>query len=109
MTEPRATNAMILARLDAMDARLGRIDTTTQGLEQRMRSMESSNDQQHPLIDERIGQLAAMAKQHEDRLRALEQAVTRLEQTNRLLTWLLALIGAGTLGWIVTNLLEGIK
>ena len=109
MTEPRATNAMILARLDGIDARLGKIDSTMEQLEQRMRTAESSNDKEHPLINERISKLAAMTEQHEVRLRTLEQAVTRMEQTNRLLTWLIAIIGAGTLGWIITNLLEGIK
>lgn len=109
MTDPRVSNAAIMVRLDAIDARLSRIDANIGTLDERLRGMETSSDQQHPLIDERISKLSKAMAEHEERLRRLEEAMVKMEQTNRLLTWVIGLVAAGTVGWIVTNLLEGIK
>jgi len=71
-------------------------------LEERMRLIETNQAGSHPLLEAKIDAAWRRLEEHERKL----EIVSKLEQSNKMLTWLGGILGSTVLIWLITQILE---
>ncbi|NMC54979.1 MAG: hypothetical protein GYA48_15235 [Chloroflexi bacterium] len=81
----------------------------------RVREVENREAACQPVVQQRldaawrkIDEHSTQIKEQDARLDAMNNLITKLEQANTLLVWLLGILGAAVIGWLVTQILKGI-
>jgi predicted RNase H-like nuclease (RuvC/YqgF family) len=112
-TEGRVTNLSLQrqimefsARLDQIARDVAEIKQTLHSVEERVRTLETHEAGSHPLMDNRIDTAWQKLKEHDDRIKMLEEMMTKLVQSNRVITWLGAVLASAMLVWLVTQVME---
>jgi chromosome segregation ATPase len=94
------------ARFDQVARDVTEIKQMLHAMEERVRALETYEAGSHPLMDNRIDTAWQKLKEHDDRIRLLEEMMTKLVQSNRVMTWLGAVLASAMLIWLVTQILE---
>jgi len=69
-------------------------------------SLEKSEAGRYPLIDRRLDNLEKRTDKHEDEIDQLVKITQSLANTNKVLTWVAGLAGAGVLSWLIAQILS---
>lgn len=115
-TEERVSNSSLQRQISAMSSRLDQvvsdlceIKAMLKDIEARVRKLENNEAGAHPLMESRIDAAWRKIDEHDKRLESLAQMVTRLEQSNRVMTWLGGILGSTVLIWLVTQILQVVR
>ncbi len=110
--EERVTNAALQRQFDALTARFGQFAVDIQEIkqmlrviEERVRQLENTEAGIHPLMESRIDAAWRKLEEHTHVIDGMRQSIVRLEQANRLLSWLGGILGSAVLIWLVTQIL----
>ncbi len=97
------------SRLDQVAADVSEIKIMLKDIETRVRKLETYEAGSHPLIESRVDAAWRKIEEHDKRLDNLSHIVAKLDQSNRLLTWLGGILGSTVLIWLVTQILQVVK
>lgn len=97
------------SRLDQVANDLTEIKCMLKDIEARVRRLETHEAGAHPLMDSKIDAAWRKIEEHDKRLDNLAQMATRLDQSNRTMTWLGGILGSTVLIWLITQILGMIK
>lgn len=116
MAEERATNTTLQRQLAELTARVhlvacdvGEIKTMLHQIEERVRRLENNEAGAHPLMESRINSAWQKLEEHDKRIEAITQIVTRLDHSNRIMTWVAGILGSTLIIWLITQILGAIK
>lgn len=90
---------------EQIDKSYERIERLVSRVEERVRSLESVEAGNHPLINKTLVDHAKTIEQHESILQAITIKIAALEHANKILTWLGGILGSALLIWIVGQVL----
>lgn len=76
------------------------------GIEERVRILENHEAGSRPLMESRIDAAWRKIEEHENRMKALEDMVAKLDHSNRLLSWLGGILGSTVIIWLATQILQ---
>jgi predicted RNase H-like nuclease (RuvC/YqgF family) len=97
------------AHLDQIAVGITEIKQMLNGIEERVRALENREAGSHPLMESRIDAAWRKLDEHDQRIKALEEMIVSLHNSNRLMAWLGGILGSTVLIWLITQLLEVIK
>ena len=97
------------ARLNQVAADVLEIKMMLRDIEARVRQLENNEAGSHPLLNSRIDAAWRKIEEHDRRIEYLSQVIAKLDQSNRLLTWLGGILGSTVLIWLVTQVLGVLK
>lgn len=107
--EERVSNSGLQKQISDLGLQLrsdiGEIKAMLKSIEDRVRTLETNEAGTHPLIEARIDIAFREIEQTKTRIGIMEKVVSRLEHTNRLLTWLGGLLGSAVLAWLIAQIL----
>jgi len=112
----RVSNLSLQKQIELIDTRLsqlcegiGEIKAMLQNIEARVRKLETEEAGMHPVIETRISAAWRRLDEHEQKLASLTTAIVRLEQANRVLSWIGGILGSTVIVWLITQLLRVVK
>jgi hypothetical protein len=105
-TTNNALQAQINALGETMQNGFKEMKELLQGIEQRVRGIETQEAGCAPLVNQRLKAVEDRVKEHADQLGKLSKIVTELAQTNTILKWLLGLLTV-ILGAVLVGLVTG--
>jgi predicted RNase H-like nuclease (RuvC/YqgF family) len=115
-TEERVSNLSLqkqitsfATRLDQVAKDVTEIKSMLKAIEERVRALENHEAGVYPLMENRIDAAWRKIEEHDKRLDALNQVVSRLDHSNRLMAWLGGILGSTVLIWLVTQILQVAK
>jgi len=71
--------------------------------------MEKNEAGRNPLIERRLDNLEKRTDKHGNEIDELKKITQSLASTIKILTWVLGIVGAGMLSWLVTQILSLIR
>jgi chromosome segregation ATPase len=104
-----ALQVQINALGERMDAGFREIKEMLQPLERRVRDIEQREDRSQPLTQSRLDAAWRKIDEHSADLKALNETIVQLKQTNKILSWLGGLLGSAIILWVIGQLLGLIK
>ena len=111
--QSRVTNTAIQSQLIELSVRLARMEKDIQEIKntilasgEKVSSLEKSEAGRYPLIDRRLDNLEKRTDKHEDEIDQLVKITQSLANTNKVLTWVAGLAGAGVLSWLIAQILS---
>ena len=111
--QSRVTNTAIQSQLIELSVRLARMEKDIQEIKNNLSesgdkviSLEKSEAGRYPLIDRRLDNLEKRTDKHEDEIDQLVKITQSLANTNKVLTWVAGLAGAGVLSWLIAQILS---
>ena len=111
--QSRVTNTDIQSQLVELSVRLARMEKDIQEIKNNLSesgdkviSLEKSEAGRYPLIDRRLDNLEKRTDKHEDEIDQLVKITQSLANTNKVLTWVAGLAGAGVLSWLIAQILS---
>ena len=114
--QSRVTNTAIQSQLVELSVRLTRMEKDLQEIKstifasgEKMNAMEKNEAGQRPLIERRLDNLEKRTDKHGSEIDELKKITQSLASTIKILTWVLGIIGAGMLSWLVTQILSLIR
>lgn len=115
-TDKRVSNLSIQRQIGALDMRLsqlcqdiGEIKTMLKNIEERVRALENAEAGAHPLMESRIDAAWRKLEEHDKQIDLLSSSLLKLEQSNRLLSWLGGILGSTVIVWLVMQILGLVK
>lgn len=99
----------LTTRLEQIGRDVAEIKAMVRALEERVRHIENNEAGAHPIMESRIDAAWRKIEEHDKRIEVINQAIARLEQTNRMLAWLGGILGSTVLIWLVTQILGVIR
>ncbi len=99
----------LTARLDQVARDVSEIKQMLRAVEERVRALENHEAGAHPLMESRIDAAWRKLEEHDKRLDTMNQIVSRLDHSNRLMAWLGGILGSTVLIWLVTQILQVVK
>lgn len=96
-------------RLDQVARDVAEIKAMMRAVEERVRALENHEAGSHPLMESRIDAAWRKIEEHDRRVKAIEEVVSRLDHSNRLMAWLGGILGSTVLIWLVTQILQVVK
>ena len=114
--QSRVTNTAIQSQLIELSVRFARMENDIQEIKstllasgEKVNSLEKSEAGRYPLIERRLDNLEKRTDKHGNEIDELIKITQSLANTNKVLTWVAGLAGAGVLSWIVTQILSLIR
>jgi len=114
--DERVSNSLLQRQIAELNARLeqvardvSEIKQMLRAVEERVRALENHEAGAHPLMESRIDAAWRKLEEHDKRIDALTQVVSRLDHSNRLMAWLGGILGSTVLIWLVTQILQAVK
>ena len=111
--QSRVTNTAIQSQLVELSVRLARMEKDIQEIKSNLSesgdkviSLEKSEAGRYPLIERRLDNLEKRTDKHEDEIDQLVKITQSLANTNKVLTWVAGLAGAGVLSWLIAQILS---
>jgi uncharacterized coiled-coil protein SlyX len=111
--QSRVTNTAIQSQLVELSVRLARMEKDIQEIKNNLSesgdkviSLEKSEAGRYPLIERRLDNLEKRTDKHEDEIDQLVKITQSLANTNKVLTWVAGLAGAGVLSWLIAQILS---
>ena len=111
--QSRVTNTAIQSQLVELSVRLTRMEKDLQEIKstlsssgEKVSSLEKSEAGRYPLIGRRLEALEKRTDEHEDEIDQLVKITQSLANTNKVLTWVAGLAGAGVLSWLIAQILS---
>lgn len=101
--------AEFATRLDQVAKDVTEIKSMLKAIEERVRALENHEAGAHPLMESRIDAAWRKLEEHDKRLDTMNQIVSRLDHSNRLMAWLGGILGSTVLIWLVTQILQVVK
>jgi uncharacterized protein (DUF342 family) len=89
-----------------MEKDIQEIKNTILASGEKVSSLEKSEAGRYPLIDRRLDNLEKRTDKHEDEIVQLVKITQSLANTNKVLTWVAGLAGAGVLSWLIAQILS---
>lgn len=109
----RVSNSSLQKQISDFTAQLRQdfmeIKTTLASIEERVRKLENNEAGCHPLMESRLDAAWRKLDEHDKRMLILSEAVSQLQHTNKLLTWIGGLLGSTVLIWLLTQILGVIR
>ena len=107
MTEPEYLTlqkqiAVVSMQIEKIAQDLVEIKEKIGTLEDRLRSIETNQAGSQPLLETKIETAWRRLEEHERKLEIL----SKLEQSNKMLTWLGGILGSTVLIWLITQILR---
>lgn len=97
------------ARLDQVARDVAEIKQMLHAVEERVRALENHEAGSHPLMESRIDAAWRKIEEHDRRIKVMEDIVTRLDHSNRLMAWLGGILGSTVAIWLITQIMGLIK
>ena len=114
--QSRVTNTAIQSQLVELSVRFARMERDLQEIKstifasgEKMNAMEKNEAGQRPLIERRLDNLEKRTDKHGSEIDELKKITQSLASTIKILTWVLGIVGAGMLSWLVTQILSLIR
>ena len=114
--QSRVTNTAIQSQLVELSVRLTRMEKDLQEIkktlfesDKKIGDMEKNEAGRNPLIERRLDNLEKRTDKHGSEIDELKKITQSLASTIKILTWVLGIIGAGMLSWLVTQILSLIR
>ena len=111
--QSRVTNTAIQSQLIELSVRFARMENDIQEIKstllasgEKVNSLEKSEAGRYPLIERRLDNLEKRTDKHEDEIVQLVKITQSLANTNKVLTWVAGLAGAGVLSWLIAQILS---
>ena len=111
--QSRVTNTAIQSQLVELSVRLTRMEKDLQEIkntllesDKKIGDMEKNEAGRNPLIERRLDNLEKRTDKHEDEIEQLVKITQSLANTNKVLTWVAGLAGAGVLSWLIAQILS---
>ena len=111
--QSRVANTAIQSQLVELSVRLARMEKDIQEIKNNLSesgdkviSLEKSEAGRYPLIERRLDNLEKRTDKHEDEIDQLVKITQSLANTNKVLTWVAGLAGAGVLSWLIAQILS---
>ena len=114
--QSRVTNTAIQSQLIELSVRFARMENDIQEIKstllasgEKVNSLEKSEAGRYPLIERRLDNLEKRTDKHGNEIDELKKITQSLASTIKILTWVLGIVGAGMLSWLVTQILSLIR
>ena len=111
--QSRVTNITLQSQLTELSVRLTRMEKDIQEIKntilasgEKVISLEKSEAGRYPLIDRRLDNLEKRTDKHGNEIDELIKITQSLANTNKVLTWVAGLSGAGVLSWLIAQILS---
>lgn len=115
-TDERVSNLSLQRQISELTARVGQIaqdigeiKSMLREVETRVRALENNEAGDHPVMQSKIDAAWRKLDEHDRRMMTMEHAIARLEQSNKILTWLGGILGSTVAIWLVTQILQVIR
>jgi len=95
-------------RIEQVAHDVAEIKQMLRGIEERVRVLETHEAGSHPLMESRIDVALRKIEEHDRRIKTLEDMVVKLDDNNRLLSWLGGILGSTVIVWLITQILRAI-
>ncbi|MEM4406540.1 MAG: hypothetical protein QXS68_05790 [Candidatus Methanomethylicaceae archaeon] len=100
-------------KFDQITQDLHEIKEMLKEVESRVRRLENYEAGAHPLLENKleaawrkIDENSRKIEDHERRFEKITSLITKMDQTNKILTWLGGILGSTVLVWLITQILE---
>ena len=111
--QSRVTNTAIQSQLVELSVRFARMERDLQEIkdtlsasDKKIGDMEKSEAGRNPLIERRLDNLEKRTDKHGAEIDELIKITQSLANTNKVLTWVAGLAGAGVLSWLIAQILS---
>jgi len=111
--QSRVTNTAIQSQLIELSVRFARMENDIQEIKstllasgEKVNSLEKSEAGRYPLIERRLDNLENRTDKHGNEIDELKKITQSLANTNKVLTWVAGLAGAGVLSWLIAQILS---
>jgi len=111
--QSRVTNTAIQSQLVELSVRLTRMEKDIQEIkktlfesDKKIGDMEKNEAGRNPLIERRLDNLEKRTDKHGAEIDELIKITQSLANTNKVLTWVAGLAGAGVLSWLIAQILS---
>ena len=111
--QSRVTNTAIQSQLVELSVRLTRMEKDLQEIkktlfesDKKIGDMEKNEAGRNPLIERRLDNLEKRTDKHGAEIDELIKITQSLANTNKVLTWVAGLAGAGVLSWLIAQILS---
>ena len=89
-----------------MENDIQEIKSTLLASGEKVNSLEKSEAGRYPLIERRLDNLEKRTDKHGNEIDELIKITQSLANTNKVLTWVAGLAGAGVLSWLIAQILS---
>lgn len=108
-TQSQALQQQITDLGARMDRGFDELKEIMVGFETRVRGLEQREAGCQPLLQSRVDAAFRLIDEHSSEIKKLNEIITELRQTNRIITWLGGLVGSAIILWIIGQMLGLIK
>ena len=104
-TQTSVLQSQITALGERMEQGFNKLESIMTGVEGRVRGLENREAGCQPILTSRLDAVWKRVDEHESDIKKLNEAITALKQTNKILSWLGGIVGGAALLWLITQLL----
>ena len=104
-----ALQAQITALGERMEQGFNKLEGIMTGVEGRVRGLETKEAACQPIVTQRMDAAWEVIRQHSTDIKALNEAIISLKQTNKILTWVATILSSTVIIWLANLVLEAVK